>query len=193
VISVRSVLICDDEPIVRANLKNKLKVLGFEEIWECCDGESAIEVALANLPDIAILDVDFPRMGGLSAARAIRQKLKMPILLLTSYCNPDAMKRARKSGVTSILTKPFRGQDLLPAIEMAFAHAEEVDILMDHVGDLKEVVRSRRIIDKAKAALMSSQGGSGHEAFIKIRKLAINKAKSMREIAEAILLVENFQ
>lgn len=188
-----SVLICDDEPIVRTNLKNKLKTLGFDEIWECSDGESAVAAALANLPDIAILDVALPQMDGLSAARAIRQKLKMPILLLTSCCDPDAMKKARKSGITAILTKPFRGQDLLPAIEMAFAHDEEVEILKDHVGDLKEVVRSRRVIDKAKAVLMSSQGVSGQEAFRKIRKLAMDKTKSMREIAEAILLVGNTQ
>jgi response regulator NasT len=89
-----------------------------------------------------------------------------------------------------VVTKPVRSQDLLPAIEMVSAHVGVVDILKDHVGDLKAVIRSRLIIDQAKVALMAAAGLSGLEAFRKINNLALAKAKSMREIAEAILLVE---
>lgn len=187
---MRSVLICNDEPIVRTGIKNKLRELGFDVIFECSDGASAVSTACENLPDIAILDTAIPKNDGLSAAREIRQKLKIPIILLMSLCDPDTLNRAKKIGITTILSKPFRGQDLLPAIEMAFAHAEEVELLKEHVEDLKKTIESREIIDKAKRVLLRSQGLSEFGAFRRIQKLAMDKKRSMRQIAEAILLIE---
>ena len=187
---MRTVLICDGEPAVRASVKSKLRELGFDAVFECCDGASAVSTACANLPDIAILDAAMPRKDGLSAAREIRQKLKIPVILLVSLCDPDTLNKAKKIGITTILSKPFRGQDLLPAIEMAFAHAEEVELLKEHVEDLKKTIESREIIDKAKGVLLRSQGLSEFGAFRRIQKLAMDKKKSMRQIAEALLLTE---
>ena len=187
---MRSVLICDSEPTVRSGVKNKLKELGFDALFECGDGESAVSMACTNLPDIAILDAALPNKDGLSAAREIRQKLKIPVILLLSLCDPDTLNRAKKIGITTILTKPFRGQDLLPAIEMAFAHAEEVELLKEHVEDLKKTIESREIIDKAKEVLLRSEGLSESGAFRRIQKLAMDKQRSMRQIAEAILITE---
>ncbi|HEX8961157.1 MAG TPA: response regulator [Geobacteraceae bacterium] len=183
---MRSALICDGEPGIRSSLKNKLKELGFEEILECGDGGAAVETAWAHNPDIAILDI----LNGMGAAREIRQKLKIPVILLTACCDQETVHKARKIGVTAILVKPFRGQELLPAIEMAFAHTEEVEILKENVKDLTVTIETRRLIDKAKALLMSSQGLYPFEAFRRIQKQALAKQTSMRKIAEAVLLTE---
>jgi AmiR/NasT family two-component response regulator len=190
VTTLRSVLICGVEPGIKISLKNKLKELGFEEILECCDDELAVETAYANPPNIAILNVVMSRKDCLRVAREIRQKLKIPILLLTACCDQETLKRAIKIGITAILVKPFRGQDLWPAIEMAFAHNEEVEILKENVKGLSEVIESRKIIDKAKTLLIRSQGLYPFEAFRKIQKLAVDKQTSMRQIAEAVLLTE---
>jgi response regulator NasT len=191
VISLRTVLICDDEPVLRMSLKNKLMELGFAEIMECADGEAAIALAMSRLPDIIILDVSMPKMDGISAARAIRKKLKVPILLLTACMDQETVTRAKEVGVAAFMTKPFREQDLWPAIELACAHAHEVDELKEQVEDLKETIESRKIIEKAKGILMRSQGLSEPEAFRKMQKLAMDKRKSLRQIADAILLTES--
>jgi two-component system, response regulator PdtaR len=188
---MRSVLVCDDEPIIRKSLKNRLAELGFDEILECGDGIRAVELALDRIPDIAVLDVAMPGMDGISAAREIRKKLKIPIILLTACYDPDTVKRAGESGVAAFLTKPLREQDLWPAIELAFAHAEEIDALKEQVDDLKENIENRKVIDKAKGILMKNHGLSEPEAFRKLQKLAMDKRKSMRQIAEAILLTES--
>jgi response regulator NasT len=190
VISLRSVLICDDEQIIRMSLKNKLKQLGFDEILECGDGVKAVELAMSQIPDIAILDVAMPLLDGISAAREIRKKLKIPIILLTACYDPDTVKRARENGIAAFLTKPLREQDLWPAIELAFAHAEEIETLKEQVEDLKETLETRKIIEKAKGVLMRKEGLSEPEAFRKMQKLSMDKRKSMRQIAEAILLTE---
>ncbi|KAF0219194.1 MAG: response regulator [Geobacteraceae bacterium] len=188
---MRSVLIADDESIIRMSLKNKLKELGFDEIMECGDGETAVSMALSRLPDIAILDVAMPKKDGITAAREIRQKLKIPILLLTASHDPDTVKRAKQAGIAAFLVKPLRDQDLWPAIELAFAHADEVEALKEQVEDLKDTLESRKVIEKAKGVLMRTQGLSEPEAFRKMQKLAMDKRKSLRQIAEAILLTES--
>ncbi len=187
---MRKVLICDDEPIIRKSLKNKLIELGFAEILECGDGIRAVELALSHIPDIAILDVAMPGRDGIAAARDIRKRLKIPLILLTACCDPETVKKARESGIAAFLTKPLREQDLWPAIELAFAHAEEVENLKEQVEDLKETLETRKLVEKAKGVLMRNTGVSEPEAFRKMQKLAMDKRKSMRQIAEAVLLTE---
>jgi two-component system, response regulator PdtaR len=191
VIPLRTVLICDDEPVIRLSLKNKLRDLGFDEIMECGDGECAVTTALSRMPDIAILDIAMPKKNGLAAAREIRKKLKIPIIFLTAAYDAEAVRLAKEAGVAAFLTKPLRDQDLWPAIELAFAHADELETLKEQVEDLKETIESRKVIDKAKGVLMRTQGLSEPEAFRKMQKLAMDKRKSMRQIAEAIMLTES--
>jgi two-component system, response regulator PdtaR len=187
---LRSVLICDDEPIIRMGLKNMLIEVGFDEIMECGDGETAVATALSRLPDIAILDISMPKMDGITATLAIRKKLKIPIIFLTAAYDAETVQKAKQAGIAAFLTKPLRKQDLWPAIELAFAHAEEMDTLKEQVEELKESIENRKVIEKAKGVLMRNQGLSEPEAFRRMQKLAMDKRKSMRQIAEAILLTE---
>ncbi|HWI40172.1 MAG TPA: ANTAR domain-containing protein [Verrucomicrobiae bacterium] len=187
---MKKALIADDEPVIRASLKSKLRDLGFDEVVECADGERAVGEALATIPDVVFLDVAMPGKDGVAAAVEIRRRLKVPIILLTACYDAETVKRAREAGVSSILTKPLRDQDLWPAIELAFAHVDEVEALKEQVEDLKEAIETRKVIEKAKGVLMKAHGLSEPEAFRRMQKLAMDKRKSMRQVAEAVLLTE---
>ena len=95
---MKTVLICDDEPVIRMSLKGMLTDLGFDEVLECGDGKSAVEMALASFPDMVVLDVAMPQMDGISAAAEIRKKLKIPIVLLTNCYDGQTAKRAAEQG-----------------------------------------------------------------------------------------------
>jgi response regulator NasT len=167
-----------------------LKEVGFDEIIECGDGEDAVAMALSRLPDIAILDISMPKMDGITATNEIRKRLKIPIIFLTAAYDAETVQRAKEAGIAALLTKPLRKEELWPAIELAFAHAEEMEQLQEQVEELKETIESRKVIEKAKGVLMRSQGLSEPEAFRRMQKLAMDKRKSMRQVAEAILLTE---
>ena len=183
----KSILICDDEPLIRASLKSMLVDLGFDEILECGDGKKAVELALASFPDMAILDVSMPVMDGITAATEIRKKLKIPIMLLTSVCDSATVKRASASGIAAFLTKPLRQQDLLPAIEIALHHAEEVEELKEKIYDLRELIENRKIIEKAKGLIMEKNRTSESEAYRIMQMSAMDKRKSLLQIANMIL------
>jgi response regulator NasT len=183
----KSILICDDEPLIRMSLKSMLTDLGFKEILECGDGAKAVELALASFPDMAILDVAMPGMDGITAAVEIKKKLKIPIMLLTSACDSATVKRASLSGIAAFLTKPLRQQDLLPAIEIALQHVEEVENLKEKIDDLRELIENRKIIEKAKGVLMEKGRVSEAEAYRVMQKDAMDKRKTLLQIANIIL------
>ena len=183
----KTILICDDEPTIRMHLKTMLIELGFDDVLECGDGKSAVDMALASFPDMAILDVSMPKMDGLTAAGEIRKKLKIPILLLTNAYDSMTVKRASECGIAAFMTKPLREQDLLPAIELALAHTDEVEDLKEKIDDLKETIENRKIIEKAKGVLMNTGRISESEAYREMQKLAMDKRKTLRQIADGIL------
>ena len=128
-----------------------------------------------------------PGKDGISAAE-IRKRLKIPLLLLTACYDPQTVKRARENGIAAILTKPFRDQDLVPAIELASAQVDEVKVLREEVEDLREALDDRKVIERAKGVLMRSRNLSVDEAFRMMLNLVMDKRKSIRKIADVILL-----
>ncbi|HEX9078880.1 MAG TPA: response regulator [Desulfuromonadaceae bacterium] len=184
---MKTILICDDEPVFRMNLKSMLVELGFEEVLECGDGKNAVEMALASFPDIAVLDVAMPHMDGITAAAEIRKKLKIPIILLTNCYDDQTVKRATECGIAAFLTKPLRKQDLLPAFEIALGHTEEVEELKEKIEDLKETIENRKVIEKAKGLLMERDRLGEAEAYRVMQKLAMDKRKTLRQVADGIL------
>jgi len=184
---MKTILICDDEPIVRMNLKSMLLELGIDEVLECGNGKKAVEMALASFPDMIFLDVAMPEMDGISAASEIRKKLKIPMLLLTNCYDSETAKRAAESGIAAFLTKPLRQQDLIPAMEIAVAHCAEVDGLKEKIDDLHEVIDNRKVIEKAKGMLMVKDRLSEADAYRAMQKMAMDKRKSLRQVADGIL------
>ncbi len=134
-----------------------------------------------------------PKLDGIQAAKVLTEEKIAPVLLLTAHSDKELVERARDAGVVGYLSKPFRDSDLMPALEIARARFEEFLTLEQQVGDLKETLETRKIIERAKGMLMDSQGLKESEAFRKIQQLSMNTRKSMREVASALLLANQME
>lgn len=182
------VIIADDESVIRTDLREMLTSLGYLVVAEAGDGLSAINAARELKPDVVIMDIKMPNMDGIEAARVLTQERIAPVLLLTAYSQRDLVDRAKEAGVVGYLVKPFREQEIGPAIDIALARFQEFRELEKQVGDLKETLETRKLVDRAKGILMDTQHLTEAEAFRKIQKMSMNTRKPMREIAEAIIL-----
>ncbi len=181
-------VIADDESIIRMNLKETLVGLGYLVVGEAGDGVSVINLARELRPDLVLMDIKMPKLDGIQAAKILTEEKISPVLLLTAYSDRELVERAKEAGVVNYVVKPFREAELLPAIEIAMARYQEF-LEMDHeIADLKEVLDTRKLVERAKGILMDSQGLKEAEAFRKIQQLSMNTRKSMKEIAQAILL-----
>jgi len=182
------VVIADDESIIRMDLKKTLEDLGHSVVGEASDGQRALELARALKPDIVILDIKMPVMDGLDAAKVIAEEKIAPVVLLTAYSQPDLLERAKEAKVFAYLVKPFKESDLMPAIEIAIARYLEMQELESQVMTLADKIETRKAVDRAKGILMDKYGLKESEAFRRIQQQSMNMRKSMREIAEAIII-----
>ena len=186
-------VIVDDESIIRMNLKETLVGLGYLVVGEAGDGISAINLARELRPDLVIMDVRMPRMDGIQAAKVLHDERIAPVLLLTAFADREQVSNARDAGVMNYLVKPFRDTDLMPAIEIAFARYNVYQRMDQQVTDLTETLETRKLVEQAKGVLMDTQGLKEQEAFRKMQQLSMNTRKSMREIAQAILLTAQIE
>ena len=184
------VIIADDESVIRADLREMLTNLGYLVVGEVGDGQSAVNVARELKPDVVIMDIKMPDLDGIEAAKILTQEKVAPVLLLTAYSQRDLIDRAKEAGVVGYLVKPFREQEIVPAIEIALERFKEFRELEKEVGNLRETLETRKIVDRAKGVLMDQQGLTEAEAFRKIQKMSMNTRKPMKEIAEAIILAQ---
>ncbi len=189
----RRVVIADDESIIRLDLGEMLTNLGYEVVGEGSDGAIAVELAHRLRPDLVIMDIKMPTMDGIAAAHELTRARIAPVLLLTAYSEQHLVERAREAGVIAYLVKPFREAELLPSIEIALARFAEFQTVEQEVSSLKEALETRKLIEQAKGILMETQGIKESEAFHRIRKASMDTRKSMREIADAILLTHQLE
>jgi two-component system, response regulator PdtaR len=181
-------VIADDESIIRMNLRETLVGLGYLVVGDAGDGVSAIHLARELRPDLVIMDIKMPKLDGIQAAKVLTEEKIAPVLLLTAYSDRELVDRARDAGVVNYIVKPFREAELLPAIEIAMARFAEFNSIATEMADLKETMETRKLVERAKGVLMDTQGLTEQDAFRKIQQLSMNTRKSMREIAQAILL-----
>jgi AmiR/NasT family two-component response regulator len=185
------IIIADDESLIRLDLRDMLTHLGYEVIGEAGDGRTAVELAKRLQPDLLVMDIKMPDLDGISAAAELTRERIAPVVLLTAYSDQELVERAREAGVVGYVVKPFREAELMPVIELSRARFEEFRTLEREVGGLKDALETRKIVERAKGVLMETHGLRESEAFHRIRKTSMDARKSMREVAEAILLAHD--
>jgi AmiR/NasT family two-component response regulator len=182
------VLIADDEPLTRLDLRVSLQELGVDVIGEAEDGKQAVELSRSLHPDLVIMDVMMPQMDGLEAARVLREQRLAPVMLLTGYADDEMVARADAAGVMAYVRKPFRKDELLPSIAIAMGRHRERRILEQEIDALKEKMEARKIVGRAKALLMERYNLTEREAFYRIQTKSQMLQKPAHEIAKAIIM-----
>jgi response regulator NasT len=181
-------LIAEDEVISRMDLREMLENLGYTVVGEAGDGVAAVNLARTLQPDLVLMDIKMPDLDGIAAAQVLAQDHLTPVLLLTAYSDREFVDRAVDAGVMGYLVKPFAEAQLKPAIEVALERWREVRQIREDLAQTQETLETRKLVERAKGVLMDTQNLKEAEAFRRIQRLSMNSRKSMREVAEAILL-----
>jgi AmiR/NasT family two-component response regulator len=182
----RRVVIAEDEALIRLDLKEMLEEEGYVVVAEAADGEQAVALTEEHRPDLVVLDVKMPRLDGISAAERIAAGRLAPVVVLTAFSQRELVERARDAGAMAYLVKPFSKADLMPALEMAIARFDELTTLEAEVGDLRERLETRKLVDRAKG-LLQSRGMDEPAAYRWLQRASMDGRTTMRAVAELVL------
>jgi AmiR/NasT family two-component response regulator len=181
------VLIAEDEALIRMDLREMLVEEGHEVVGEARDGAEAVELARATRPDVVFMDVKMPGTDGITAAAVISQESIAPVVMVTAFSQTGYVESATQAGAMAYLVKPFTKRDIMPAMQVAVSRFAEARALSDEVADLTERLETRKVVDRAKGLLMA-KGMSEPDAFHRLQKLAMDRRRTLREVAEALIL-----
>ncbi len=181
------VVLADDDPLTRLDLRHSLEGLGVRVLGEAEDGRQALALARSLRPDLLLLDIMMPLVDGLEAARVARDEHLAAVVLLTGYAEEDMVQKADDAGVLAYLRKPFRPEDLGPALALALGRHRERLALEAQIEDLQGKMEARKLVGRAKALLMERHGLSEREAFYRIQAQSQTLQKPAHEIARAII------
>jgi response regulator NasT len=187
---VTRVVIAEDEAIIRLDLKETLQDEGYEVVAETGRGDEAVELVRALQPDLAILDIKMPGLGGLEAARMINDERLAAVLILTAFSQRDLIVAARDAGALAYLVKPFQRSDLVPAIEVALGRFAEMKALHEQAASLEDRLETRKVLDRAKGILMDSASLGEQAAFRFIQTTAMKERTTMRAVADRVIAGE---
>jgi AmiR/NasT family two-component response regulator len=123
--SVR-VLIAEDDYLIGEMLKGLLEEIGYIVVGEAADGLEAVEMTQSTRPDVILMEIDLPDMGGIEATRRIYERCPTPVVALTVYETPELVKKASEAGVGAYLDKPPNAREMERAIATAMARFDDI-------------------------------------------------------------------
>jgi two-component system, response regulator PdtaR len=182
-----TVVVAEDEAVIRMDLVEQLRELGYDVVGQCGDGQAAIRLCQELNPAVALLDISMPELDGLAAAGVISRSGRTAVVMLTAYSQRELVEQAVAAGAMAYLVKPWSPTELVPAIELARARSAELRALTSQVDELAESLRARKVVERAKAKLMAAYGISEADAFRRLQKAAMDRRTAMVTVADEIL------
>jgi two-component system KDP operon response regulator KdpE len=172
-VSEATILVVDDEPQIRRVMRSTLSIHGYV-ITEASNGEDAIESVRKNRPDLVLLDVNMPGIGGLEACREIRRSSDAPIIMLTVRNAERDKVLALDAGADDYVVKPFGIEELLERIRAALRRYSPGDAVPPFVS--KEVTidfESREVTVRGRAVHLTPK------EFDVLKHLVANQGKPL--------------
>lgn len=183
-----TVVVVDDEPIVRKDLCLMLESAGYHVAAQAADGLDAINVCREFRPTAVIMDMKMPLLDGASAAEIImKEGLCHCILALTAYSDKESVVKAKLAGVVYFLVKPIRANTLIPALEIALETSRKMQDMRHAIAQLEERQAEQVYIEQAKGILAKADGISEQEAYAKMRRLSMERRMRIVDLARYVV------
>lgn len=146
----KRILIAEDEPIIRMDLKMMLRNHGYEIVGEAGDGDRAIELAFKLKPDLVLMDIEMPKINGLKASEVIGRQLDIPVLLITAYSQKEFVEKSKQDNIMGYLVKPVSEASLIPAVIIALQQAKRTQTLKLSLQLTQEQIQKQKMMARAK-------------------------------------------
>ena len=184
--AARHILVVDDDMPVLVLLTHNLRKAGYE-VSEASNADDAFEIACNKSPDLALLDVHMPGMGGIELGKLLRERTGVPFMYLSGYGPAEIVAQASAQGALGYLVKPLDIQQILPSIAAALARASDIRKLQDSETQLSHALAGTREISMAAGILMERARLDHDEAFETLRNYARTQRRKVQDVAKDLI------
>jgi len=184
---LQRVLIADDEHLVIDGLKRCLADLACTITAACKNGEDAVQACRDDRPDLALLDIQMPRMNGLEAARVIYGEMGVPVIIVSAFSDSQYIRTGADVGVYGYLLKPVTREDIEAVMTVAWARFNESRGTQKEITQLHQRLEDRKMIERAKWILVNRLQVSEECAMKRLQKQARDARRTLADVARCIL------
>ncbi len=181
-----SILIVEDEILIRVDIREILEQVGHIVCGECGSGTQAIKLAKLTQPEMVIMDITMPGLDGLETAQ-IMHTLNIPVIMVTANSQPKMIQRAENVHVYGYVIKPISEQNLIATIQIAFARWKDMCSVHKELDKIKEDLENQKIIGKARSIIQDRLGISAQQAHKRLLQEAMKYQMTLAEIAKKIV------
>jgi len=141
-------------------------------------------------PDLVLLDIRMPVLGGLEAAKAILERDAVPIVIVTGHTDQELINDAAEAGVFSYCVKPITAERLMAAIATAQARFTDLQKVKGEVGDLKRSLDDRKLVERAKGIIMRDMKVGEQEAYRWMKRTSSQSNRKIADVAKSIVALD---
>lgn len=182
-----TVLVAEDEALIRMDLVETLDDLGFRVVAAVADGRRAVQAATELRPDLALLDVKMPDTDGLAAASEILALHTTAVVMLTAFSQPELIQRAVAAGAMGYLVKPFKPEELRAALTVAHQRHQQLHAEQQRSRELAQNLADRKTIERARGLVQERLGLTEDQAYTWLRTTAMDQRLPLVEVARRTL------
>lgn len=167
-----------------------LKAEGYTDVTIVQDCTNAVETVRSLSPDAILMDVTLACDDSLSIAEKLMSERPVPIIMHSNHSQIDLVMKAETIGVSAHLFRPITRESLLGSLELGISRFRQCQMLKAEVGECREALRIRKLVERAKGILMKRSSLSEEQAFLRLQKLARDKNVKMEKVAESIITAD---
>ena len=181
------IYIVEDDPIILSGFSAMVKSLGYTVAGLEVDGERALQEIIRLRPDLIIMDVNLPRVDGMSVLEKVNEVVDIPCIIVTGYKDEEQIGRASRAGVYAYLQKPVDEYELQAAIQIVMSRSGAYNAVKEEKDRALQSLSDRKTVERAKGILMKQMQISEMDAHRTLQRKSRDSNMKLVDMAQRII------
>ncbi len=182
-------LLVDADKIRAAMLVRELESLDYQVVATLRSANHLLKEIDSYSPEIIVMGIDLPDDDILQKIASLQSIQPHPVIMFAEQDTPQIIQKVIKAGVSAFVVDDIQAERINSIVNVAIARFQEEQTLRQELTRTKNQLEERKLVDKAKGLLMNKRGLDEDQAYKLLRKMAMDKGKTLGAVAENIIEV----